>query len=591
MESRKNLSEKKLSEGKSKILSSLPSSNGISNEHRAEKDAKEGSVASRESFKLSNSSNKDSSSNFISKINPKFVYKDSSKNHIMPKIIEEFTETTAQTQKRPKKTLKLRLNKQSRNSKPFYPTNKTVTQKASSLSPNRPDQMNFSPSAFKDLVVEDNKVETDVYILNELKSAWVISDYFSDFQIIDFLENFKYLPNFGNLEEKRKEYLNGFLIELSRFLVKEKKLPNMPKPLTHTEMKNLEQTGYPEKSTKYLVNLSKNAKTSCIFQKYLKITSYENIDILIMKLRPEIYNLCFNKFGNYIVQILIERSLEFRYEFLQTITENFETMVIDEYPARVLQKYMMLGEKKVERMAIEFLTYNPDFFLNNVSSVILLNKLILITKNEVILDTIKKFFKNVIIMNPFIIQTHRHFIRILMNLFTVMDRNEISVIFFYLKDFIEYFAHHQFGMYVLQKVIEKEVKPFDLMIKSYLVQNYSKIYEVKQPKYVIFRALEFEYHKNKGGIFALEVLKGIVMNKDELEKITAGKENITMFLASLFGISGKEFSHTLVLVVNTLLKIISEKNKKIQCKLFFSFLLDKLFLAEIIRFWIDCQEN
>lgn len=236
-------------------------------------------------------------------------------------------------------------------------------------------------------------------------------------------------------------------------------------------------------------------------------------------------------------------------------------MITNEYASRVLQKFIILGEESIERMAVNFLSYNPDYFLNNVSSVILLNKLIVTTKNYEILDTIKDFFKNFIILNPLLIQTQRHMIRIIMNLFSVMDTNEISVIFFYIKDFIGYLAHHKFGMYVLQKVIEKEVKPFDLMIKSYLVQNYSALFEEKTVKYVIFRALEYEFKIRGGGFFALEVLKGIVVDRYILERITYGKENMTMFLAALFGVKGKEFSHTLVVVVNTLLKIIAEGNQ------------------------------
>lgn len=563
MKKSQNFSDSKLSNKKATIRS-LSSSNDISYEPRQEKDEERGSISSsRESFKLSSSSKEKQSSNFINKINPKFVYKDSARSHIMPKIIEEFTETTAPTIKRPKKKLKLKLNKKSIQSQPYYPKS---AQKASSLSPNRPDQMNFNGEEFKNLLVEKKTVEPDVKILDKLKECWDISKNFSDFQILNFLENYSNFPELKNLEKVRKDHLEDQLEILNNFLVKKKICPNLPKKLNFSEMKRLERSDYSNRGMKFLINTSKKSHTSSFFQKYLKITPEENIEEIQEKLEPECYALSFNKFSNYIVQILIERSETFREKFLEICIKNFENMITNEYASRVLQKFILVGEEKIEQMAVKFLTFNPDFFLSNVSSVILLKKLIITTKNEEILGAIKTFFKNVIIMNPLLVQTERHMIRILMNLFSVMDNNEISMIFFYLKDFIGYLAHHKFGMYVLQKVIEKEVKPFDLMIKSFLVQNYSLLFGEKTAKYVIFRALEFDFQKMGGGFFALEVLKGIVVDRYMLERITYGKENMSMFLAALFGVKGKEFSHTLVVVVNTLLKIVSEGNKKLQCK-------------------------
>lgn len=576
----KNFSDSKLSNRKKSLKkTSLGSSSQSSTiiKKEGEEEAKASSASSgRESFKLSTSS-QEKQAGFISRINPKFFYKASSRNHVMPQIVEEFTanqattETTAQSSRKKrnnKRNLRLKLNKGSIQSKPFYMDTKVFkkTQKASSLSPNRPDQMNFLDLDFKDLVVEKAEITPDMSIVNRLRDCWEITDCFDDNQILEFMENYKDFPNMKNLEQKRKEHLEEYLKQLQGFLVKEKICPNLPKELPLSEMKKLEKSDYPNRDINFLITTSKCSKSSPMLQRYMEITPDENISKLVSILEPHAYDLSFNKFSNYIVQHMIQRSEIFKGKFLEVAMKKFEIMITNEYASRVLQKFIILGENRIEELAIQFLTFNPDYFLSNVSAVILLNKVIVTTKNTENLEKIKIFFKNAIIMNPLLLQSHRHMIRILMNLFTVMNPSEISVIFFYIKDFIHYLSNHKFGMYLLQKVIEKEVKPFDLMIKNFLVKNYSMLFEIKTAKYVIFRALEFEFRKKQSGFFALGVLKGIVVDRDRLSRITYGRENMTMFLAALFGIQGKEFSHTLVLVVNTLLKVVSEDSKKMQCK-------------------------
>jgi hypothetical protein len=49
-------------------------------------------------------------------------------------------------------------------------------------------------------------------------------------------------------------------------------------------------------------------------------------------------DLCYDKFANYIIQVLIEKVSKFREEFSQMFIKTLDQMLSNQYASRVLQK-------------------------------------------------------------------------------------------------------------------------------------------------------------------------------------------------------------------------------------------------------------
>jgi hypothetical protein len=96
--------------------------------------------------------------------------------------------------------------------------------------------------------------------------------------------------------------------------------------------------------------IKKDKNTSSEMQNYLKTTSLENVRTVMSKINGHALDLSFDKYGNYIVQIILDRVEEYQHKLADLAIDNFNELVENEFGSRVLQK--LLKNKKFSEFSL-----------------------------------------------------------------------------------------------------------------------------------------------------------------------------------------------------------------------------------------------
>jgi hypothetical protein len=74
--------------------------------------------------------------------------------------------------------------------------------------------------------------------------------------------------------------------------------------------------------------------------------------------------------------------------------------------------------------------------------------------------------------------------------FSVLSDESIENIFKHLKKNIWNLLNDKFGNYILQKVIERNIKPYKTIIEKLCIKHLVKLIQKKHPRYIIFKLIE-----------------------------------------------------------------------------------------------------
>lgn len=380
----------------------------------------------------------------------------------------------------------------------------------------------------------------------------------------NFVENFvSNYYKFGEyLEESVKTHLEKLDEEAFSSNTRSKAVPNLPKELGENELAELEKMQYEKMSPKKFVSLCQESKESSgKIQKYLKYCTNEGIENLISSISESAYELSFNKFSNYIIQAILEKSLKFEKAFLPTCLKNFDEMISDQYASRVLQKYLILKNQEMIKFSLEKLKKNFQFFTKDLSSVIFATKLI--SNCEQISEL--SFFLDLIKQDPTHFFKETNFIRILVSYFAVGEIPILSEIFEFLKKDVWSIINHKFGMYLVQKVLERDIEPHKGFLLEYCLENFDDMIVKKYPKYVMLRCVSNDEQDRK---FCKGVVKRCLIDKEFLfEKVLGSKDGPLIFFTSLLKLDEKGRKFLLGKTTETfMMDFRNFEAKKRQCK-------------------------
>lgn len=129
---------------------------------------------------------------------------------------------------------------------------------------------------------------------------------------------------------------------------------------------------------------------------------------------------------------------------------------------------------------------NFEDFLKSLSSVIFVTKLITESNDE----SKFKFIEKIIEKDQTLIQDENNFVRILVSYFSILSDESIKNVFKHLKKHIWNLLNDKFGNYILQKVIERNIKPYKTIIENLCLKHLLKLIQKKHPRYIIFKLIE-----------------------------------------------------------------------------------------------------
>ena len=150
----------------------------------------------------------------------------------------------------------------------------------------------------------------------------------------------------------------------------------------------------------------------------------------------------------------------------------------------MLQK--LLKNTKFQDFSIKKLEDNLEDFLQSLSSVIFSTKLI----TEINDETRFKFIEKALEKDSNLVNDQNNFVRVLVSYFSILSDDSIKNVFKHLKKHIWNLLNDKFGNYILQKVIERNVKPYKTIIENLCLKHLLKLIQKKHPRYIIFKLIE-----------------------------------------------------------------------------------------------------
>lgn len=374
------------------------------------------------------------------------------------------------------------------------------------------------------------------------------------------------------LGKKKTEPLSRRYAEIMDYcksiLIKQKYDPNKKEKLIEEQQKEHVENIYTKLNTHQLKQISFEDKDiSSKFQVYLKYAEEEDLMVVFEKMKTCLYELSFDQYGNYIVQIMIERS-EVISDFLieNYCLQFFDEMLENQFSSRVLQKTLSSKNEKVKELSMKKLKRNFYFFIKELSSVIFVTKLI----NEIDDENEFYFIENILKeTNGGIIVKFPNVLRILVSIFSKFSDNILKRMFKILKKFIWNLLNDKFGNYILQKIIEKNLDPFKEIIEEKCLSNASRVILKKYPRFILLKLIE----NDANGIFCERFFRAVCFNQKPYfvhKKLIWKKETSSLVLLSLFGLRNKKIAEFFEKFVGILMEdSVSFDKGTNQCKSYF----------------------
>lgn len=236
-----------------------------------------------------------------------------------------------------------------------------------------------------------------------------------------------------------------------------------------------------------LLDMSFESKEASIkVQAYMKLLSNNELNQVANYLCRNINHLLMDKYGNYVVQFLIELHTPSR-DYVHTIClDNFVRFAENEYGSRIMQKMAAISPKFCS-VALKYFSKNFDRLIKNITGSILLSKLISSTQNSQEF----RFALDIMQMNKEYLRKS-YFNRMLATLANVCPLAMLSEIVYIVRNHIWVLMNDKFGNYVLQIVVEREEKEGTRLIKTACLKNGGMILTRKYPKFLIIKLVEME---------------------------------------------------------------------------------------------------
>ena len=307
-------------------------------------------------------------------------------------------------------------------------------------------------------------------------------------QVKNFIDNYRVFGS--HLTESKTEQFDSVFNFASSLLVKTKYIPNGLAENTNQDKAQISKLrkAYLEMPADELYRQSHEEKeSSSKLQSFLKIADLGDLEKIAGRMKGRIYSLCFDKYGNYVAQIFLERLPKFRQNFRSIYMKNLKEMMENQYSSRVLQKLISLNDSKFLRFSVGMFSKNFKLFLRDLSSVIFATKLINQASSE---DSDFEFLVKVLEAKPKIILDEPHMMRLLVSAFSKFENQLLRRIFKPLKKYIWNMLNDKFGNYILQKVVEKDLRPYKSLIESLCIKHSQKLILKKYPRYILLKIIE-----------------------------------------------------------------------------------------------------
>jgi hypothetical protein len=274
-----------------------------------------------------------------------------------------------------------------------------------------------------------------------------------------------------------------------------------------------------------LLNLSKASREDSIrVQEYLKSLDPVNLDLVATFLSMHLEELITDKFGNYVVQLLVNIHPDSLRSVIDLGVAKFKDIAVNEYGSRLFQVVCALSSE-FNTKALKLFEANFDDLITNIAGSILLSRLIATADSELNYRfAIRKLEKNKSYLQK------GYYNRMLATLVGTCSDTMASEVVNLIKNNVWVLMNDKFGNYVLQVLFTRDNQQAISLCKVACLRNANNILFRKYPKYILLKIHELGTYSS----FIEELVTAILKSSDIIYQDLASKsEAFNLFLLLL----------------------------------------------------------
>lgn len=268
----------------------------------------------------------------------------------------------------------------------------------------------------------------------------------------------------------------------------------------------------------------KSKEASIEVQAYLKTLSGQRITHVAQYLCSNINHLIMDKFGNYVVQLLVEIHKPSRRYLADLSLHHFDYFAEDEYGSRIMQKLAGISSSFCSK-ALALFEKSFDKLIKSITGSILLTRLIECSQRE----SDYHFCIYALQMNKEYLKKSS-FNRVLATLVSCCSQALVGHLAYSLRNHTWVLMNDKFGNYVLQILAERGATETTEAIKYTCLMNIGVLLTRKYPKFLLIKLLEMEQSSD----FCDNVMDAILgLDYDAIRNILDRRESAMLVIMLL----------------------------------------------------------
>lgn len=316
-----------------------------------------------------------------------------------------------------------------------------------------------------------------------------------------------------------------------------------------------------------LLEMSMRDKDSSIrVQSYLKEQTSDNLDRVAIIFWKHVETLILNKFGNYVIQYLIQIHEPSQDHIGKVTLSSFLMYAENEYGSRIMQKLCSVSAEYCKSALGVFQKYF-DRLIKSITGSILLSKLISSSQNEQeylfcirILESNKEYLRKA------------YFNRMLSTLVSCCSDAILQEVVSLIRNHIWVLMNDKFGNYVLQIILERGQPLGASLVKTICFKNYSVIFTRKYPKFLLIKIVELELLGDFSNLMTKKILE---LDAASLFNLLSKRDSAMLLLLMFANVELALFKKA----ADRTVRILKSHNPVAHCK--FLLILDQEFMGSL----------
>ena len=258
---------------------------------------------------------------------------------------------------------------------------------------------------------------------------------------------------------------------------------------------------------KMLSEAESSTETSESIQHFVEVCASSDLLLIADLVRPRIPTIIYSKFGSYLIQMLMKRSVEFLKQLETYVLQHVLQISCKDFSSRVLRLMIRLNDK-VRKFVLDKFKSNFELCLQKFSAIFVLTETIRLTKDQNEYEFILTMLKN----DPQRMLSNRYFKRILVAYLESCDPSKMNQVahIMNLERSLVRFLRDKFGTFILIVLQNRQCAYMYRTFISHLKDDFDKVSQTNFFFMFMVKSLLLQPHASSGVHFLLFQLSPVL---------------------------------------------------------------------------------